>query len=63
MRLAAFSLMTLLILANAQAFAQQGPPPVTVAKPVVKMVVEDDSFVGRFEAKSDVTVRARAGDS
>lgn len=59
MRLAAFSLMTLLILANAHAFAQQGPPPVTVAKPVVKMVVEDDSFVGRFEAKSDVTVRAR----
>jgi RND family efflux transporter MFP subunit len=39
--------------------AQGGPPPVTVAKPVVKSIVEDDEFVGRFEARSEVVVRAR----
>ncbi|MFK7878757.1 efflux RND transporter periplasmic adaptor subunit [Roseobacter sp.] len=39
--------------------AQQGPPPVTVAHPVVKTIVEDDEFVGRFEARADVSVRAR----
>lgn len=59
MRLTAFSLATLLIIASPQSFAQQGPPPVTVAKPVVKMVIEDDEFIGRFEAKADVTIRAR----
>lgn len=41
------------------AIAQNGPPPVTVAKPVVKTIVEDDEFVGRFEAEGEVTVRAR----
>ncbi|GFE49589.1 MexE family multidrug efflux RND transporter periplasmic adaptor subunit [Roseobacter cerasinus] len=40
-------------------FAQQGPPPVTAAKPVVKTIVEDDEFVGRFGASADVEVRAR----
>lgn len=39
--------------------AQQGPPPVTVANPIVKTIVEDDEFVGRFEAKADVAIRAR----
>ncbi|WP_299621816.1 efflux RND transporter periplasmic adaptor subunit [uncultured Tateyamaria sp.] len=39
--------------------AQQGPPPVTVARPVVKTIVEDDEFVGRFEARADVSIRAR----
>ncbi len=39
--------------------AQQGTPPVTVAHPVVKTIVEDDEFVGRFEARADVSVRAR----
>ncbi|WP_299866568.1 efflux RND transporter periplasmic adaptor subunit [uncultured Roseobacter sp.] len=39
--------------------AQQGPPPVTVAHPVVKTIVEDDEFVGRFEARSEVVLRAR----
>lgn len=43
----------------APAVAQQGPPPVTVAKPVVKEIVEDDEFVGRFEARRAVEVRAR----
>ena len=41
------------------AVAQGGPPPVTVAKPVVKTIVEDDEFVGRFAAQSEVVVRAR----
>lgn len=40
-------------------FAQQGPPAVTVANPVVKTIVEDDEFVGRFAAQSEVVVRAR----
>jgi RND family efflux transporter MFP subunit len=39
--------------------AQQGPPAVTVAKPVVKQIVEDDEFVGRFGASGEVNVRAR----
>ncbi|WP_274626229.1 efflux RND transporter periplasmic adaptor subunit [Arvimicrobium flavum] len=42
------------------AFAQQGgPPTVTVAKPVVRDIVEDDEYVGRFEAVDDVSVRSR----
>ncbi|MEM1313997.1 MAG: efflux RND transporter periplasmic adaptor subunit, partial [Pseudomonadota bacterium] len=41
------------------ALAQQGPPPVTVASPVVKEIVEDDEFVGRFEAAEAVDIRAR----
>ncbi len=36
-----------------------GPPPVIVAMPVVKKVIEQDEFVGRFEASDEVTVRAR----
>ena len=36
-----------------------GPPPVTVAKPVVKEIVELDEFVGRFDASGYVEVRAR----
>lgn len=39
--------------------AQGGPPPVTVARPVVRTIVEDDEFVGRFEARSEVVVRSR----
>jgi membrane fusion protein, multidrug efflux system len=42
------------------AVAQTPPPPeVTVAKPIVKDIVEDDEFVGRFEAAEVVDVRAR----
>ena len=36
-----------------------GPPPVTVAKPVVKNIVEWDDFIGRFEAIDDVAIRSR----
>lgn len=35
------------------------PPAVTVAKPVVKDIMERDDFTGRFEAVDDVNVRAR----
>lgn len=42
-----------------QVSAQDGPPPVTVATPVVKEIVEDDEFVGRFEARAEVVVRSR----
>ncbi|HKH34096.1 MAG TPA: efflux RND transporter periplasmic adaptor subunit, partial [Beijerinckiaceae bacterium] len=46
-------------LAVAQAPPDAPPPPVTVAKPIVKEVVERDDFVGRFEAVDFVEVRAR----
>ncbi len=36
-----------------------GPPPVTVAKPVVKPIVEMDEYTGRFDAIGAVEVRAR----
>ncbi len=44
------------------AFAQGGPAPppsVTVAKPVVKDIVEQTDFIGRFEAVDQVDIRAR----
>lgn len=45
------------------AAAQQPPmaPPVTVAKPIVKDIVEWDEFTGRFDAVGAVEVRARVG--
>lgn len=42
-----------------QALAQDGSRPVTVAMPVVREIIEDDEFVGRFEATTEVAVRAR----
>lgn len=41
--------------------AQENLPVVTTAKPVVRQVVESDSFVGRFEAVDSVDVRSRVG--
>ncbi|WFP63946.1 efflux RND transporter periplasmic adaptor subunit [Mesorhizobium sp. WSM4904] len=42
------------------AFAQdQQLPVVTAAKPVVREIVEDDEFVGRFEAVDQVAIRSR----
>ena len=41
------------------ALAQSAPPPVTVANPVVKEIVEDDEFVGRFDASAQVALRSR----
>jgi membrane fusion protein, multidrug efflux system len=44
----------------AAAQAPGGPPPkVTVSKPVVKEIVERDSYTGRFDAVEFVEVRAR----
>ena len=46
--------------AAASAQAPGGPPPaVTVAKPIVRDVVEYDDFTGRFEAADSVEIRAR----
>jgi RND family efflux transporter MFP subunit len=50
-----------LILTIFPAFAQDQAPPVTAAKPIVREIVEDDEFVGRFEAVEDVTIRSRIG--
>lgn len=36
-------------------------PTVTVAKPVVRDVIDADEFIGRFEAVDEVSVRARVG--
>jgi membrane fusion protein, multidrug efflux system len=53
------------LIALAQAVLAQGgppnapPPSVTVAKPVVKPVVEYDDYTGRFDAMDSVEVRAR----
>ncbi|MGU3668689.1 efflux RND transporter periplasmic adaptor subunit [Methylobacterium sp. A49B] len=46
--------------APARAQAPGGPPPkVTVAKPVVRQIVEQDQYTGRFDAIEYVEVRAR----
>lgn len=45
--------------AVAQAPGGGAPPKVTVAKPIVKEVVEYDEFTGRFAAVDSVDVRAR----
>jgi RND family efflux transporter MFP subunit len=37
------------------------PPTVTVAKPVSREIVEDDEFVGRFQAVDEVEIRSRVG--
>jgi membrane fusion protein, multidrug efflux system len=53
--------IVLLGMAGQGASAQGAPPApeVTVAKPVVKDVVEFDDFIGRFEAVDEVDIRAR----
>lgn len=40
---------------------EENLPAVTAAKPVVRDIVEDDEFVGRFQAVDEVVVRARVG--
>lgn len=49
------------LLYSGAAPAQQPPaaPSVTVAKPVVKDITEQDEFIGRFEAVDQVEIRAR----
>jgi RND family efflux transporter MFP subunit len=43
--------------------AQNAPPPpqVTVARPVVRDVVDTDDFIGRFQASESVSIRSRVG--
>lgn len=43
----------------AQGAGAPPPPPVTVAKPVVKEIVEQDDYSGRFDAIDSVEVRSR----
>src|SRR3712207_674559 len=61
LRVASFGLAVALCWAAAGAAFAQGaaPPNVTVAKPIVKDIVEQDDFIGRFEAVDQVEVRAR----
>ena len=48
-----------LLFLPALAMGQSSPPPVTVAMPVVKEIIEDDEFVGRFDASAQVILRSR----
>lgn len=63
LRLAVAAALTLTLAACNQdtepASAEAPPPEVTVATPVTREVVEDDEFVGRFQAVNDVTLLAR----
>jgi len=57
-----FSVLGLWLAATGLASAQGAPPqapPVTVAKPVVKDIIERTDFIGRFDAVDQVDIRAR----
>ncbi|MBX5141535.1 efflux RND transporter periplasmic adaptor subunit [Rhizobium lentis] len=56
-----FSGSLLLLFSASAGYAQSPPPPVTVAKPVVRDVVDNDEFIGRFEPVEQVSVRSRIG--
>lgn len=63
---ASFFLLGLLALTGcdqktAQEKGAPSPPAVTVAKPIVKDVMEWDEFVGRYDAVESVEIRARVG--
>jgi RND family efflux transporter MFP subunit len=45
--------------AGSKTAAAPPPPPVTVAKPLIKEVVERDEFSGRFDSTAWVDIRAR----
>ena len=59
----AFFALSSSLLSSFAVLAQAPPPPptVTVAKPVVRDVVDSDEFIGRFEAIDQVSVRSRVG--
>ncbi|UIJ73942.1 efflux RND transporter periplasmic adaptor subunit [Aurantimonas sp. HBX-1] len=59
--LATSLLLSILALPAAAQAPGAPPPPVTVAKPIVREIVEDDEFIGRFEAVDAVSIRARVG--
>ena len=54
-----FALVAIFGLAPSVSIAQQGPLPVSVAKPIVQEIVEWDEYTGRFEAVERVDVVAR----
>jgi RND family efflux transporter MFP subunit len=57
-----FGVLGFLLATNGLSFAQgapPAPPSVTVAKPVVKDIIERTDFIGRFEAVDQVDIRAR----
>jgi len=59
-----YRLMMLFVAISASAaHGQEGPPPpqVSVAKPVVRDVVDNDDFIGRFQASEQVSIRSRVG--
>ncbi len=58
-RLPTLSALAAILFAATAAAQQPGPPPVTVAKPLVKELIEWDEFTGRFEASAAVDLRAR----
>lgn len=60
-RLAVAATFLALTLAGTAAAQQAEPPAVTAAKPVKRDIVEDDEFVGRFQAVDEVTIRSRVG--
>lgn len=41
--------------------ATGAPPPVSVARPITREIVEQDEFTGRFDAAQAVDIRARVG--
>lgn len=51
------------VLTASRVLAQGAPPaaPVTVAKPVVRDVIDSDEFIGRFQAVDEVSIRSRIG--
>src|SRR5687767_14442309 len=56
--------LTAALLSSGASFAQEAaapppPPPVSVAKPVVRDVVDSDEFIGRFEPVDEVSIRSR----
>ncbi|MDM9627456.1 efflux RND transporter periplasmic adaptor subunit [Rhizobium sp. S152] len=53
--------MALLPMTAAAQQAAPPPPPVSVAKPVVRDVIDNDEFIGRFEPVDQVSVRSRVG--
>lgn len=61
-RLQSTGFLLSLLMVSGLAFAQEPPKPqVTVAKPVVRDVVDSDEFIGRFEAVDEVGIRSRVG--
>lgn len=57
----AILLFSTVLSATSSPAQQQQKPAVTVAKPVVRDVVDVDEFIGRFEAVDEVTIRSRVG--